>query len=104
MNNHLLSADKDWPEDKTLMADLSRLNAEITRYVLRYLDADAGQIEPISTHDEQTLGQRLIEMGQRIQHRAARRVAQTCDGPVIEGEVALRTLEPVRPPDVGHGQ
>jgi hypothetical protein len=84
MNSHLLPDDDGWPEDNALLADLSSLNAGIARYVLRHLDADAGQAEPIGAENEQALGLRLVELGGRLQRRATRR--EPSIGAVIEGE------------------
>jgi hypothetical protein len=76
MNNHLLPTDTSWREDNALVAGLNHLNAEIARYVLRYLDADAGQAEPISPDDELCFGQQVVDLGDRVQRRATRRAVQ----------------------------
>jgi hypothetical protein len=89
-----------------LLADLSHLNAEVTRYVLRQLDGDAKQAEPLSIQDEHTFAQRLINMGERVQRRATSREAQATpsDGPVIDaGAAPLRVIEPARKPSVDDG-
>jgi hypothetical protein len=73
VNGHLLPHDTGWVEDKVLMADLSRLNAEVARYVLRQLDVNAGRAEQISVEDEHALGMRLVELGEAVQARAVHR-------------------------------
>lgn len=85
MDGYLLPNDTEWTEDKALLANLSHLNTEITRYVLRQLDADAKPAEPIPQQDEHDFGQRLIELGMQVQRRAGRRETLPV-GPVIEGE------------------
>lgn len=95
MTGHLLPGDADWTEDKALLADLSHLNTEITRYILRQLDADAKRAEPIPAQDEHDFGQRLIELGKQVQRRAGRRGTLPA-GLVIEGE-------PGREPGMDHG-
>lgn len=84
-DSQLLPSDASWPDDSALLADLSHLNTEVARYVLRQLDVDAGQAKPVSVDDEQALGHQLIELGERIQRRATGRPTKS-NGPVIEGE------------------
>ena len=71
MNNssHLLPSDARWPADNELLVDVSRLNTDLARYVLRQLDIDAGRAKPMSVDDEHALGHQLIELGQRVQRR-----------------------------------
>lgn len=68
--SQLLPGDESWTADKALVADLSELNAHIARYVVRQLDVDAGRAEPVKAHDEDELGRKLTELGERVQHRA----------------------------------
>jgi hypothetical protein len=102
MTGHLFPGDADWAEVKALLANLSHLNPEITRYVLRQLDADAKRAEPIPSQDEHDFGQRLIELGTQGQQRAARRQPQP-GRLVIEGNPEPRSLEPSREPGMDHG-
>lgn len=98
MNGHLLPSDTSWPDDNVLMAELSHLNTRMTRYILRYLDADAGRVEPISVDDEHNLGLKLAELGDVLQRRAARREAEN-NGHVVESEAgAQRQLDPPSKP------
>jgi hypothetical protein len=105
MNSHLLPGDTGWTDDKVLIADLSHLNTDVTRYVLRYFDADAGQAEPVSAEDEHVLGLKLTELGERLQCRAASRESDaSAHGSITEGDTAQpRALEPSREPGVDNG-
>jgi hypothetical protein len=60
-------------DDGLLMHELTVLNNMIGRYVLRFLDVDAGRAKPIATSDERALGSRLASAGAAIQARADRR-------------------------------
>lgn len=55
------------------MHELTVLNTLLGRYVVRFLDADAGRIEPISVADEEALADRLADAVGGIRSRAARR-------------------------------
>jgi hypothetical protein len=94
-SGYLLPSDAGWTEDKVLVADLSHLNSEVGRYVLRQLDVDAGRAEPVSTAYEDDFGQRLITAGERLRYRAVQREVQASGtGPVIEGETAPQVATP----------
>jgi hypothetical protein len=87
--SHLLPGDKDWQADKALVSELTPIIAQLSTYVVRYLDADAGKAEPISVDDERALGERVTALGAGLQARAERREALG-ERPVrIEGRVAL---------------
>jgi len=60
-------------DDGLLMHELTVVNSQLGRYVLRFLDADAGQADPISPSDEHALADRLTRAAERIRNRAARR-------------------------------
>jgi hypothetical protein len=60
-------------EDGLLMHDLTVVNTMIGRYVLRYLDADAGRAEPIPVADECELAERLASVTERLVARGRRR-------------------------------
>lgn len=87
MNGHLLPDDVGWRADKALVADLSRLNAQLTKYVMRYFDADAGLAEPVSIVDERTLGEQLTKAAAELQARAERRAALGGQPLTVEGDV-----------------
>jgi hypothetical protein len=55
------------------MHDLTVVNTQLGRYVLRFLDEDARRRDPISPADEHTLADRLAEAAEAIRARAARR-------------------------------
>jgi hypothetical protein len=60
-------------DDGLLMHELTVVNSQLGRYVLRFLDADAGQTEPISPADEHALADRLARAAEAMHNRAARR-------------------------------
>ena len=60
-------------EHYLLTADLTDLNGQISRYVLRHLEAESGRSVPTSTDDEHDLGMRLARLGLQILERADRR-------------------------------
>jgi hypothetical protein len=64
------TGDSDWWEDSKFIAELTSLNTWIGRYVLRYLDADAGRTKPAAPQDEQALGDRLVTLGLAMQTKA----------------------------------
>jgi hypothetical protein len=55
------------------MHDLTVLNTTIGRYVLCFLDADAGRREPIPITDELALAEQLATAAEAIAARVARR-------------------------------
>jgi hypothetical protein len=60
-------------EDSVLIAELAELNTMIGRYILRFLDADAGRAEPISTEDERALVDRATYVIDSLRARTERR-------------------------------
>lgn len=60
-------------EDSVLIAELAELNTMIGRYILRFLDADAGRAEPISTDDELALVERATSAIDTLRARIERR-------------------------------
>lgn len=65
--------DRDAHEDGRLMHDVAVVNTELGRYVLRFLDADAGRSQPLSTEDERALAARVAAVAQGLRVRAERR-------------------------------
>src|SRR5262245_56334693 len=65
----------NWHDELELMAEMSSVNNQIARFVLRLLDADAGHAEQVSVSDEGILGVRLVDLGYALQHRAVYRAA-----------------------------
>jgi hypothetical protein len=105
VNGYLLRGDARWHDDNALMAELSQLNTQVARYIMRYLDADAGRAEPISAGDEQALGLMLTELGDALQRRAAQRESQSTNSrQVIDGTANQPwALEPSRESDMDNG-
>lgn len=60
-------------EDGLLMAELTRVNTLLGRYVLRFLDADADRAEPVSIVDERALAGRVAKAAEGLHARAERR-------------------------------
>jgi hypothetical protein len=60
-------------DDGLLMHELTVVNSQLGRYVLRFLDADAAHAEPINPSDERALADRLTGAVEAIRNRAARR-------------------------------
>jgi len=75
MSSHLVPGDQAYRDDKQLVADLAALNEQLSRYVVRMLDADARRTEPVSVADEWRFAQRLRTMADRVKQRADRRGA-----------------------------
>lgn len=71
--SHLVPGDT-YHDDKQLVADLSSLNGRISRYVLRYLDAEAKRTVPTSPDDELALATRIIQVGEALEARAKSRI------------------------------
>jgi hypothetical protein len=78
----------DWHDELVLVAELSSVNNQIARYVLRLLDADAGRREQVAVADECALGGRLVDLGYALQNRAVHRAAglDSDDRGAIDGE------------------
>lgn len=60
-------------EDGVLIAELAEINTMIGRYILRFLDADAGRAEPISIEEERALIDRAASVIDSLRARAERR-------------------------------
>lgn len=91
--SHLLPGDT-YHHDKQLLADLSSLNGQISRYVLRYLDAEAKRGVPTTPDDERALATRIIQVGEALEARAKSRIT-TAESTVLNGAVTHpRLLEP----------
>lgn len=72
-SSHPSAADDTAHEDGLLMHELTVVNTRLGRYVVRYLDADAGRADPIPTADEHALADRLTAAADGIRTRAKRR-------------------------------
>jgi hypothetical protein len=73
-----------------LLADLSQLNTQVAGYILRHLDADAGQAESIPAGEERGLGERLAALAARLRIRAERRDAAGTKPLTVKGDVETR--------------
>lgn len=58
------------------MHELTVVNAKLARYVLRFLDAEAGQAEPVTVADELTFADSVASAADAIRARAERRKRQ----------------------------
>jgi hypothetical protein len=65
--------------DRVLIGQLSSANYQLSRYLLRLLDADALRAEPISIAEELDLASRLAVTAQGICTRAQRRAGSASD-------------------------
>ncbi len=70
-----MAAAEDWHDELVLVAELSSVNNQIARFVLRMLDEDAQRREQIAVADECRLGGRLVNLGYALQDRAVHRAA-----------------------------
>ena len=86
----------NWHDELVLMAELSSVNNQIARFVLRLLDADAGRAEQVSVSDEGILGVRLVDLGYALQHRAVYRAAVLENGGTPIEVPGARQIEPSR--------
>jgi hypothetical protein len=68
-------AAEDWHDELVLVAEMSSVNNQIARFVLRMLDSDARRNEQIAVADECRLGGRLVNLGYALQDRAVHRAA-----------------------------
>jgi hypothetical protein len=98
MSGDLVPGDHAIHDDKQLMADLTALNGQISRYVLRHLDADAKRGVPTSPDDEDTLAHAMAALASRVLARANRPVSSGTPT-AVEGDTALRRPAGKRPSD-----
>ena len=74
-------------QDNVLMAKVANINSELGRYVVRFLDADAGRAEPLSVEDERALADHVTTVAEGLRARAARR-DQHGERPLIAGSAS----------------
>jgi hypothetical protein len=72
--------------DAELMAELSNANAQLARYVLRFLDADARRAEPVPISEEFRLASCLSVASKAIHARAELRKALSAADEPTNGE------------------
>ncbi|HET9139944.1 hypothetical protein [Actinophytocola sp.] len=93
----MTASSSDWHDELVLMAELSSVNNQIARFVLRLLDADAGRKEQVSVVDEGRLGVRLVDLGHALQDRAAARATRMAEKRIArEVPGSILRLEPGR--------
>lgn len=73
--------------DGRLIHELTVVNAQISRYVLRFLDADSGHSEPIGVDDEHALGERMADIAAGPCARAERRRASSAGPLTVDGDL-----------------
>lgn len=74
--NSVSPSDRTVDPDEPLMRELTVINAQLVRYVLRLLDAGAGQADAVSIADELALADSVAAAGDAIRARAQRRQQQ----------------------------
>jgi hypothetical protein len=79
-------ADETAHLDGRLMHELSNVNYQLSRYVVRFLDADAGRGTSIPVADELALASCLETAAGAIRARAERRSRDSADSDSVEGE------------------
>jgi hypothetical protein len=77
-------------EDGRLMHDVTVLNTELGRYVLRFLDADTGRAAPVSTTDELALADKVTAVAAGLRARVARRQREGSPAPLIGPATSTR--------------
>ena len=87
MSGYLLPNDDGWWDDKALITELTPVIAQLSKYVMRYFDADAGRAEAISVEDERALAEKVTTLGAALGARADRRAALGEQPSMVEGEV-----------------
>jgi hypothetical protein len=102
VNSHLVPGDEAWPADRAFLSELTPVIAQLSQYVMRYFDADAGQAKAVSVADERALAERVAGVAARLQTRAERRAILGQLPGTVEGDATQpRALEPG--PDMDNG-
>jgi hypothetical protein len=70
-------------QDNVLMAEVAEVNTMLGRYVIRFLDADAGRVAPLSTSDERALADQVTAVAAGLRARAVRRERQGDPPPLV---------------------
>lgn len=74
--------------DKRLVASLLALNGQLSHYVVRLLDADAGRAEPVSVAEERVFAEALRVMADRLRERVDRHAASSAPATSASQECA----------------
>ena len=73
--------------DGRLIHDLSEINYRLAQYMVRFYDADAGRVEPISITDEIALAEQIAAAAEAVRARAARRWSESGGSLSLDGHV-----------------
>jgi hypothetical protein len=71
-------------QDGVLMAQVSKLNEQLGRYVLRFLAADALDAKPMSPQAERLLAERVADLADDMRARAERRQRHGDPAPLVQ--------------------
>lgn len=74
-------------EDRELLAELARLNTDMTTLALRIMEGSA------STREQASYAERLIAAGERLRRRAEAMGGTVIEGDVVEEQVALTSRD-----------
>lgn len=69
--------------DNLLVAEIANLNTQLGRYVLHFLDADAGRVAPSSVEDDRALADTVAGVAEGLRARAERREQRSDPTPLI---------------------
>lgn len=91
-----------WHDKLVFITALVAANKQVSAYVLRILDADAGRAKPPAPADEYTLGSRLVDLGSALIFHATKGGGnpQVDDpkGPTVPGASTVNRRPEVCPP------
>lgn len=69
--------------DGLLMHELTEINTQVARYVLRFLDQDAGRVAPTSSSDERDLAFRMAAAAASLRARADQQDRDSDTSPLV---------------------
>lgn len=72
------------------MLDVIALNNELGRYVVRFIDADTGRVEPLSVIGELALADQMAAVADGLRVRAIRRHCEGGPAPLIGPATSTR--------------
>lgn len=70
--------------DNLLVAEIANVNTRLGRYVLHFLDADAGRVAPSSAEDDRALADTVADVAEGLRARAERREQHGDPMPLID--------------------
>jgi hypothetical protein len=77
-------------KDGRLMLDVIAVNNELGRYVVRFIDADTGRVEPLSVVGELALADQVAAVADGLRARAIRRHCKGDPAPLIDPATSSR--------------